>query len=482
MKKRLGCLSASALGAALTTLLIIAGLLLVLGGQLFSPGPLNAQAGTVALGGTRSHAETGGHCAACHPAPWSRDRMADRCVACHQDIGGELQDPASLHGTFAQAAPTTGCAGCHTEHRGAAAALTELDTASFPHQATGYALDGHPETSAGQPFACADCHGQDLTHFEQAACTDCHRQVDAAYMQAHTTAFGSECLPCHDGLDTYGARFDHNQLTFALRGKHAAVDCAGCHADARSIADLRGAPEDCFSCHEEDDAHDGQLGQDCGACHTPEDWQQATIDHDRTTFPLTGKHVDVACQDCHLNGQFKGTATDCFACHKEDDAHGGQFGQDCAGCHTPDDWPAATFDHGQTAFPLAGKHVNVACQNCHSGNTYKGTPTACSACHDDPAYHLGLLGTECQDCHGVDGWSPARLNLAHTFPIDHGEAGATPCRTCHPNSLSAYTCYGCHEHVEAEIADKHLGDDIPDFQDCMRCHPTGQKEEGGEGN
>jgi hypothetical protein len=301
MRKPLGCLSASALGAALIAFVIIGALLLLLGGRPFSPGALNAQAGETALGDALSHADTGGHCAACHVAPWSQDTMAARCLACHDDIVRERQDPATLHGRLATPDATLGttgnCTGCHTEHGGADGALTVLDTARFPHEVTGYSLNGHKETASGQPFVCADCHGEDLLEFEPATCADCHRQLDAAYMQAHGEAFGSECLPCHDGLDTYGARFDHSKVSFALTGKHVAVDCAGCHPGARSIADLKGAPLDCFSCHEQDDAHEGQLGQDCAACHTAEDWQQASIDHDQTAFPLTGRHVDVACQD-----------------------------------------------------------------------------------------------------------------------------------------------------------------------------------------
>lgn len=36
---------------------------------MFSPGSLNAQAGTT-LGGVSSHAEIGGECGLCHTAPW----------------------------------------------------------------------------------------------------------------------------------------------------------------------------------------------------------------------------------------------------------------------------------------------------------------------------------------------------------------------------------------------------------------------------
>jgi hypothetical protein len=55
------------------------------------------------------------------------------------------------------------------------------------------------------------------------------------------------------------------------------------------------------------------------------------------------------------------------------------------------------------------------------------------------------------------------------------------CKTCHTESLLSYTCYGCHEHTPGDIEEEHRKEGISNFQDCTRCHPTGLKEEGGEG-
>jgi hypothetical protein len=65
--RRLGCISGAGIIAVLVTLLLITGFVLVRGGSIFIPGPLNAQASGESLGGVRSHAETGGRCAACRP-------------------------------------------------------------------------------------------------------------------------------------------------------------------------------------------------------------------------------------------------------------------------------------------------------------------------------------------------------------------------------------------------------------------------------
>ena len=477
MNKPLGCLSRSGLLAALLALVLLAGAGLIWGGLLFNPGPLNAQGSGQTLGGVRSHAETGGRCSACHPAFWSKETMADRCVLCHTDIATQLRDPTSLHGVVMSSSENQPCYNCHPEHRGSDAQLTTLDPDAFPHQATGYSLEGHELAADDSPFACTDCHAENLASLDPIRCADCHRDLDAAYMQAHDRAFGPDCLACHDGLDTYGAPFDHGQSAFPLLGRHALLACADCHQRAQAIADLKGTPQDCFACHQADDAHDGQFGPDCAACHTAAGWEQAIFDHGQTAFPLAGLHVEVACQDCHLDNVYRGTPQDCFACHQADDAHDGQFGRDCAACHTTDGWEQATFDHNQTAFPLSGAHLETACALCHLDGVYQGTPQDCAVCHEDPAFHRGLLGSECASCHTATAWSPARYDRAHSFPTNHGEDGANPCQTCHPETLSTYTCYDCHEHDRVETEGKHREEGITNFQDCMRCHPTGQEDE-----
>ncbi len=481
MNKRLGCLSRSGIVAALLTFLLVAGVGFLLGGRLFSPGPLNAQAGEAPLGGVLSHAEIGGRCAACHVAPWSQETMADRCIVCHTEIGLQLQEPSSLHGALTLGESAVQCRACHPEHGGPDAPLTVIDPARFPHEATGYALQGHRQKKEGTLFVCADCHGREFARFDPLTCLNCHFELDAAYMQAHERAFGRGCLACHDGVDTYGAAFDHNQQDFPLQGKHAGLACADCHLGARAVADLQATLQDCFSCHQADDAHEGRFGQDCARCHTPDDWQQATFDHSLAAFKLTGAHVQVDCVQCHVNDVFQGTPQDCFSCHQADDAHEGRFGQNCAQCHTPDDWQQATFDHSLAAFKLTGAHVGVDCVRCHVNDVFRGTPQDCFSCHGEPGFHAGLLGTDCAACHTTTAWLPAQYNRPHTFPIDHGGSGWSPCRTCHPTSLGSYTCYNCHEHNPAGIESKHREEGIFDFQNCVSCHPTGREEENGGG-
>ena len=481
MNRPLGFLSPVGILVALLVLIAMSVFTVMAGPRLFSPGALNAKVSAQALGGVTSHAALVSQCSACHSAPWSSQTMADLCLACHQDVAAQLSAGAGLHGGLMAGKGTKTCHGCHTEHKGAAATLTVLDAATFPHDLTGYSLQGHRRTPQGAGVACADCHTQDLAHFDQAVCATCHSRLDAGFMQTHLATFGPQCRPCHDGVDRYGRGFDHNKLSFPLAGKHASVACAGCHANATTVEALQKTPTDCVACHQKDDAHQGQFGTACASCHTPNDWKQATFDHSKSAFPLTGAHVKVQCGQCHTNNVFKGTPTDCAACHQKDDAHQGQFGTACGGCHTPDDWKKATFDHSKSAFPLTGAHVNLKCEQCHKNNVFKGTPADCASCHAEPAFHAGAFGSQgqqCATCHTTTGWSPAQFTLAHQgFPLNHGERQAAgDCKTCHPTTVKEYTCYGCHAHSQAQIASRHAREGISgaDLANCVRCHAGGR--------
>ncbi len=453
---KLGCLSGSGIFAGLLTVVILIVTGLTGGGQIFSAGALNAQPGEP-LGGVTSHAEIS-ECSACHVPFWSSERMSDRCLTCHQTVALQMFNPQSLHGAVMAQNPGAQCRACHPEHRGAAALLTRFDTASFPHEALGFSLAGHQTNVLQKPFACKDCHREGYD-FSVSTCDECHRLINADFMTAHVNQFGAECLACHDGVDRFGKNFDHAAF-FALEGKHAQAECSACHLDPRAPMDFKLASSDCVSCHQKDDKHEGRFGTACGVCHSPDGWKPAKFNHDLAAFKLEGKHVDVACEQCHVNNVFKGTPMACVSCHQKDDKHQGRFGTACEACHTPASWEGATFDHNLAAFRLDGAHARVACERCHINNIFKGTPTTCAACHADPTFHVGAFGSNCASCHSTAAWSPAGFNLPHPEPrtdeggsgIHHG--GAT-CRTCHPGSVFVATCDACHKNgFEGKEGDK----------------------------
>ena len=446
---RLGCLTPAGIIAALATVFFIAGYAASRGGVLYSPGPLNAQAGE-AIGGVTSHAGTGGNCKACHVSPFGALTMADRCVACHTNVAVDMREVATLHGSINRKNPNLQCGYCHPDHRGPDAPLTIVTSLDFPHEDLGFSLLGHPQKVTGEAFACSDCHAQSVSTFDPLDCQTCHQQMDAAFAQAHAINYGLDCLACHDGVDRFGKLFTHAPFQFRLDGKHAQAACVSCHTNARALTDFVSAPQDCFSCHQQNDAHQSRFGADCAACHSTEAWTPATFDHDLAAFKLKGGHREVACEDCHKNGVFQGAPSDCYSCHAQNDEHGGRFGSDCGSCHTPEDWERVTFDHSKSNFPLTGAHINVACEKCHSNGQFAGAPSSCVSCHSDPVFHAGAFGTQCESCHNAIAWSPAKYNGPHPAIADEGgygvNHGGTTCKGCHTVDIYSYTCLKCHSN------------------------------------
>jgi hypothetical protein len=529
MARPLGCLTGSALIAAGLATAVILAISVATGNGIYSPGELSAARGTV-RGGVASHAELGSRCEACHAAAWSGERMADRCLFCHTEVRDEISTRAGLHGRVAAGE----CRDCHTDHHGPNASLTVIDLATFPHDQLGFSLRAHLISTASVRTTCEDCHPGSLTAFAVSSCATCHQRLDAPYMTEHEADFGSGCLGCHDGLETYGKAFGHT--SFPLTGGHAGRTCQACHRGATTLVTLKSAPTICVDCHQADDIHAGRLGASCVDCHTPASWAGATLDHDRTRFPLTGKHVGQACTACHVgdqwtgigltcqachenvdphhgqfaadcvtchattgwadvtfdhattgfaltgghaapacaachpNGRFAGTPTTCVGCHRADDAHGGSFGTNCGACHRATTWSDATFDHSKSAFPLTGAHASVSCQGCHVGGVFKGTPTACVSCHARPTSHTTGFNNLCGSCHSTKAWTPASFNAPHSFPMNHGGAGGV-CSRCHPTSYAAWTCTKCHSNTS--MASQHAGVSGYTATGCLNCHPTG---------
>lgn len=444
---RLGCLTGTGCLSAVITLFVIVGMGFASGSQMFSSGDLNAQPGGN-ISGVNSHAQIRA-CAECHTAFWERATMADRCLECHTDIAGQMRDVVQLHGTITQKAADLACRDCHHEHRGENASLTDLGNNTFPHEALGFSLNEHVRMESGEPITCGNCHGENVKTFASDSCQTCHSDMDIAFTQAHLLSFGRDCIACHDGVDRFGD-FNHNAYPFKLESGHANVTCTKCHLDARSIADLQSASQDCFSCHQQDDPHGRAYGAECQGCHTAKSWKPANFDHNLSSFRLEGKHAKVDCEKCHVNNIYKGTSMDCYSCHQQDDEHNGQYGTRCESCHNPLDWDNATFDHNLTTFPLNGGHAGVDCNRCHGNGSFKGLSTACVTCHQDPAFHAGAFGAACESCHSINAWSPAQFNISHPEPrveeggngIRHG--GAT-CRQCHPSSVFQSNCDACHQ-------------------------------------
>mgnify|MGYP003880843823 CR=1 FL=1 len=190
------------------------------------------------------------------------------------------------------------------------------------------------------------------------------------------------------------------------------------------------------------------------------------FDHDKTKFPLRGKHASEECKSCHKSLRFSDVGKTCIDCHRKDDTHKGKLGAACGDCHTDRNWRESKFDHDRTRFALVGKHRSAKCESCHESPDFKKTPSECIACHRREDKHEGQLGTQCADCHNARGWKEAvRFDHARTrFPLV-GLHLKVPCAKCHatPRYKDAKSdCYSCHERDDAHK--RRLG------TRCADCH------------
>ncbi len=381
-------------------------------------------------------------CTPCHRSPhkpeFSRNRL---CSDCHSTEGWKSAKGFDHNVTLF---PLVGrhvsvsCEKCHTGMKSGGA--------------------GKPTDFSTKPFAdCRSCHKSPHNEsLNRNSCSSCHTPVN--WKSVHNRSF------------------DHSQTDFPLRGKHVSVVCEECHQSdqSKSFAVQYRGFQRCATCHR--DYHDGAFGKrynDCSECHKESGFTPSTYtpaDHARGRFPLTGAHGAVLCRECHTKTgtttRFVFESLQCISCHS--DHHKGIFqklmGDDgCAKCHTSAAWNKILFDHQRTKLPLEGKHLTIACDQCHKladGSTrYVGTPADCASCHPDPHVKQFVKAgkTRCEDCHTPRSWRV--LIFDHETQSSFRLTGAhskVPCGACHREEKSPRgsfvrfkplpaTCEGCHQ-------------------------------------
>jgi len=412
--------------------------------QLVNPGPL-----------AKAHAKLEATCSACH-TPFSRETQNALCLSCHKPVAADLSAHTGFHGRSAEVAASQ-CRRCHTDHKGRDADIVFFDPRLFDHVLTQFPLTGghiglacvscHAANTKSRdaPIACAACHGKEDPHkgslgsdcgschvsdnwrktgafdhsktklpltgaHAKAECRSCHAGKQFTQLpltcigchsadDVHNGGFGEKCQSCHATDLWKTVTFNHDKTQFPLRGAHRAIACDGCHSADPTKDKL---PLTCIGCHQKDDIHKGTFGANCASCHNETSWKQATnFNHDRTSFPLVGRHKTVACADCHKSKDFKAAPVQCQQCH-QDTFHKGRLGDNCISCHTPNGWLQWRFDHDtQTRFPLTGAHRGLDCHVCHD-KPVTGKPaldTICGACHHKDDVHHGTFGQNCERCH-----------------------------------------------------------------------------------
>jgi hypothetical protein len=459
-------------------------------------------------------------CAGCH-ADVHKGALGNRCSTCHAVAGwkpttrtiADHQVPmngqhagltcALCHKLGAHLASTWSCGDCHKQNHGGTKApcatchnTTDWKSATFQHDFCTCILPGKHQTAqclachpkfvfTPTPFACAACHTKDRKHEDLGA-----------------------CARCHSALSWKTKTFDHNQarVGFKIEGKHLEVGCENCH---KQKGVFRGVPKTCEGCHAV--PKHGNFGA-CAQCHTVAGWKPQNFSHDKTRFPLDGKHAPVRCETCHAKfkkGELKPGPNECVLCHA--DPHGGQFRAPhtslpindsrsvigkindsrsvmlasngpvphvtspafgCMDCHTTTGWKPSTVDvamHGKFSYPLRGRHEDVACARCHDAGVFIGTPRTCNACHLDR--HRGRVGATCERCHDESGWKhhPGFEHFAATGFALEGAHDGLACAQCHGKNhdrlatITRVTCATCHTPRHGDLFGT----------ECASCHkPT----------
>ena len=259
-------------------------------------------------------------------------------------------------------------------------------------------------------------------------------------------------------------------------------NCDKCHVE------FEDAPQNnlCLDCHESvqrdfrtNRGFHGKVREvrkkPCRECHTDHKGRDYNIilldrdnfDHRQTNFPLEGKHKITSCNLCHKNEKnYRIRSYTCFDCHKEDDAHNGEYGKECNDCHTPNGWKQSDFNHDTTGFPLRYKHVEVQCASCHVNNVFENTPNTCVGCHKIDDVHVGRFGDSCDDCHSPRGWKITTFdhNRDTNFTLRYRHAEIT-CEDCHKRPIDKFKmrqdCYSCHKKD-----DVHNGRNGKSCDDC----------------
>jgi hypothetical protein len=381
-------------------------------------------------------------CYGCHMAAWQST----------PSFGGAV--PNHITAGF----PTSLCSQCHD---------TILWTDStFNHANTGFPLtNSHQIAPAGKVTGCDQCH---LGNYSTLAIqpndcgnSQCHLTTyNGTNNPVHSTAgapfAAANCSTCHNTITWTTAVFNHSTTGFPLTGSHQlapagkVVACADCHTGNNYTTGF--PPMDCGNsgCHLKDWNNTPTFGGNvpnhitagfpmplCSTCHDTLLWTDGKFDHATTGFPLQGPHMLPprtavtgaigpmvnACIDCHLGGNYTtGYPTmDCYGCHQTYFVNAQNYGANvpnhvtanyptaCISCHTPwvtQAWLGAVFNHTYFRIP----HHGSVCSDCHLNPT-NYLIFSCINCHTQPTAH--------------------QPGMSHPSVGGRYVYGATTCYACH---------------------------------------------------
>lgn len=150
----------------------------------------------------------------------------------------------------------------------------------------------------------------------------------------------------------------------------------------------------------------------------------------------------------------------------------------------------ADFNHMTTGYPLTGAHAIAACETCHVGGVFRGTPHECDGCH---APGRRVVATPKSTAHVV---TTAACDSCHFNTVsflgakyNHSMAKPGQCFTCHNGRLTdarapshttglklTETCDKCHRTYAWVPASWNHTNTAPGSCENAGCHLAGQNQ------
>ena len=377
--------------------------------------------------------------------------LSTACVSCHRADFQKTTNPNHVTSQFPQ-----NCQMCHT--------FDSWIGATFNHAGP---PANFPLTGAHATIACTTCHinnNYNLTTPPNACGNSgCHlttwqQTTNPVHSSAGAPFAAANCSTCHNTIAWTTAAFDHSTTGWPLTGSHQMSPagkvnaCTDCHVSNNYT--FTSANTDCYGCHKTAWQSTTTLGGSvpnhvaanfptpmCLSCHDTVLWSDGKFDHSTTGFPLQGPHMLPprstvtgaigamvnACTDCHMGGNYTTgyPTTDCYGCHQTYFINAQAYGTNvpnhvaasypttCITCHTTwvtTAWLGAVFNHTFFRIP----HYGSVCTDCHIVSTdYK--QFSCENCHTQPAAHRPGMShpsvcspspscwytppTKCYNCH-----------------------------------------------------------------------------------
>src|SRR5438094_405626 len=224
---------------------------------------------------------------------------------CHLTTWQQTTNPK--HSAAPTVFPVANCSTCHI--------TTTWTTATFDHSTTGFPLtNSHQLAPAGKVTACTDCHinnNYNLTTPPNACGNSgCHlttwqQTTNPVHSSAGAPFAAANCSTCHNTIAWTTAAVDHNTTGYPT------TDCYGCHQTYFINAQAYGAnvpnhvaasyPTTCITCH---------------TTWVTTAWLGAVFNHTFFRIP----HYGSVCTDCHIvSTDYKQFS--CENCHTQPAAH-----------------------------------------------------------------------------------------------------------------------------------------------------------------